>query len=552
MNIKLQTNERLSATVADGLAGVFVNGVSLSASLSGKADVSAIPTNISQLSNDSGYITSVDVPTKTSQISNDSGFITSANISSKADVSALQNYYTKSETSSASELSTAFENSGGKVYFDNRVSGVTGSNDLSVVKLSADEYAQMLDGGTCLSNAIYIVEAPNIDAFKQRITNVAPPVDLSDAATKEYVDNALTNVQIPTDLSSFTNSPGYTTNVGTITGITMNGASKGTSGNVDLGTVLTAHQSLSNCLQNNSSYDSINLTATGGIRLASDVRIDNGYGFTVKDDYQDSYTTVNLTGVSVKEYLEAETDDQTNIGAAYITMSTLRPIQLPPSELLKYIKFTTKTYNTSQTSSLANIIYTKSETSSATEISTAVNQKSTVSFNQITTTGTNIGSITIDGTTTQIYAPTGGGGGGSSVQVSADYQTGTRVATISVDSIPTSIYVPNSGGGSSRYALVTAQLVSDNGSLTCAVNDQTITTIQVSSSATPVVVQLPAQPADGARDFILRIEISSSAAPTFTFNGVNETIDFDSEDDDWAIMEPGLNLVSFTETKRGN
>lgn len=28
---------------------------------------------------------------------------------------------------------------------------------------------------------------------------------------------------------------------GTITGITMNGASKGTSGNVDLGTVLTAH-----------------------------------------------------------------------------------------------------------------------------------------------------------------------------------------------------------------------------------------------------------------------------------------------------------------------
>ncbi len=30
-------------------------------------------------------------------------------------------------------------------------------------------------------------------------------------------------------------------NVGTVTGITMNGASKGTSGNVNLGTVLTAH-----------------------------------------------------------------------------------------------------------------------------------------------------------------------------------------------------------------------------------------------------------------------------------------------------------------------
>ena len=38
---------------------------------------------------------------------------------------------------------------------------------------------------------------------------------------------------------------GYTKNAGTITGITMNGVSKGTSGVVDLGTVLTAHQDLS-------------------------------------------------------------------------------------------------------------------------------------------------------------------------------------------------------------------------------------------------------------------------------------------------------------------
>ena len=63
-------------------------------------------------------------------------------------------------------------------------------------------------------------------------------------------------------------------------------------------------------------------------------------------------------------------------------------------------------------------------------------------------------------------------------------------------------------------------------------------------------MQLPAAPQDGARDFILRVEISSNAAPTFTFNGVGETIDFDSENDDWAVLEPGLNLISFTETKR--
>lgn len=102
------------------------------------------------------------------------------------------------------------------------MSGVTGSDDLSVVRLSADEYAQMLEGGTCLSNAIYIVEAPNIDAFKQRITNVAPGTNLSDAVNLEQL-NAVS------------------ANAGTITGITMNGVSKGTSGVVNLGTVLTAH-----------------------------------------------------------------------------------------------------------------------------------------------------------------------------------------------------------------------------------------------------------------------------------------------------------------------
>ena len=42
---------------------------------------------------------------------------------------------------------------------------------------------------------------------------------------------------------------GFTKNAGTITGITMNGASKGTSGVVDLGTVITEHQSLTNYVQ---------------------------------------------------------------------------------------------------------------------------------------------------------------------------------------------------------------------------------------------------------------------------------------------------------------
>ena len=51
--------------------------------------------------------------------------------------------------------------------------------------------------------------------------------------------NATANITVPVKVSELTNDSGFTTNNGTITGINMNGASKGTSGVVDLGTVLT-------------------------------------------------------------------------------------------------------------------------------------------------------------------------------------------------------------------------------------------------------------------------------------------------------------------------
>lgn len=46
-----------------------------------KEEIPTVPTKTSQLTNDSGFITSADIPaipTKTSQLTNDSGFITSA------------------------------------------------------------------------------------------------------------------------------------------------------------------------------------------------------------------------------------------------------------------------------------------------------------------------------------------------------------------------------------------------------------------------------------------------------------------------------------------
>ena len=137
----------------------------------------------------------------------------------------------------------------------------------------------------------------------------------------------------------------------------------------------------------------------------------------------------------------------------------------------------------------------------------------------------------------------------NNVQVSASLGSGTQIASISVDGVATPIYAPVSEG-IYRYPLITAELSTINDQLCCLIQDHTITTIEVSSAATPLVVKLPPKPADnGARDFILRIEVSSSTAPGVTFAGLDESITFDSDSEDWMTIEPGLNLISFTETK---
>lgn len=90
----------------------------------------------------------------------------------------------------------------------------------------------------------------------------------------------------PTKLSDFTNDSGFTSNKGTITGITMNGVSKGTSGVVNLGTVLTAHQTLKTINhQSIVGTGNINITAAA----SSPIR-----------DFQEFTRTETLTNTSYK------------------------------------------------------------------------------------------------------------------------------------------------------------------------------------------------------------------------------------------------------------
>lgn len=86
--------------------------------------------------------------------------------------------------------------------------------------------------------------------------------ELSSVATSGSYNDLTNKPTIPSEVTEATVSNwGFTKNIGTITGITMNGASKGTSGVVDLGTVITSHQDISGKVNTSQVKNTMSTTA---------------------------------------------------------------------------------------------------------------------------------------------------------------------------------------------------------------------------------------------------------------------------------------------------
>ena len=68
-----------------------------------------------------------------------------------------------------------------KVFIVNKEGGLSGYYDLSVVKISANEYENMVVLSSCDDKTIYIVQSDETDVHGDRIVNVADAQDLSDA-----------------------------------------------------------------------------------------------------------------------------------------------------------------------------------------------------------------------------------------------------------------------------------------------------------------------------------------------------------------------------------
>ena len=145
------------------------------------------------------------------------------------------------------------------------------------------------------SKAVNISAVTSFNGSTGAVTYTAP-------VTSVNGETGAVTLSIPSEVTESTISGwGFTKNVGTITGITMNGASKGTSGVVNLGTVITAHQDISGKADKSTTttagtYKSVTVNSSGIVTGGSNPTTIAGYGIT------DAYTKTETDGI-VDDYL---------------------------------------------------------------------------------------------------------------------------------------------------------------------------------------------------------------------------------------------------------
>ena len=104
-----------------------------------------------------------------------------------------------------------------------------------------------------------------------------------------------------------------------------------------------------------------------------------------------------------------------------------------------------------------------------------------------------------------------------------------------------------------RYALVEPSLAESGTTVSATLQDRAVNAVTLASTVTAATFTFPAPVAGYARDFFLRLVIEGSTVPTISFleSGGGSLDDaFDADDDAWAEIEPGVNVLMFTETSQ--
>ena len=180
----------------------------------------ALSANISLTASDVGALSSDTViPTKVSELTNDSGFVSTDTKNTAG---------TTNKTGTKMFLAAATSQGANPQTYSNSNCYIGTDNCLY------SGGVKVLTSHQSLSGYVPTTRTVNGKALSANITLSASDV----GALPE--DTVIPDAVTETTVSGW----GFTKNAGTVTGITMNGSSKGTSGVVDLGTVLTSHQTV--------------------------------------------------------------------------------------------------------------------------------------------------------------------------------------------------------------------------------------------------------------------------------------------------------------------
>ena len=228
--LELYTNSQIDNFLLQKVdTAITINGKALTDNITLTAsDVGALPSNtvipskVSDLTNDSGFISSVawgDVTGKPST------FTPASHNQASSTINALTNY-SKTVTGGTGALATSDTLNKALAKLENALDG----------KQASGSYAEASHTHTKSE----ITDFPTIPTVNNKTITIQKNGTAVDSFTLNQSSNKTINITVPTKVSDLTNDAGYTTNTGTITGIKMNGASKGTSGVVDLGTVITS------------------------------------------------------------------------------------------------------------------------------------------------------------------------------------------------------------------------------------------------------------------------------------------------------------------------
>ena len=205
------TNKIAEASLNGG--EVDLSGYATKDELNNKADISSIPNKTSQLTNDSGYITSVPSEYITETELNAKGYLTEhQDISMKADKTELHTHNNKTVLDGITSTKVTEWNN--KSNFDGNYNSLTNKPNIPTVDVNKN-YVD-----TQLATKANKSEIPSLEGYATEtyVTNKIAEaslsggeVDLSGLATKDELATKADKTAIPTKTSQLTNDSGFLT-----------------------------------------------------------------------------------------------------------------------------------------------------------------------------------------------------------------------------------------------------------------------------------------------------------------------------------------------------